>query len=67
MVGSHQTINPFVVKALEARAFVTRSTDLARALTLATPLDDGAYVRLDDFVKAHSACVAAGFENTACP
>jgi exosortase A len=67
MVSGNRTINPFVVKALEARAFITRSTDSARALTLATPLDDGASARLDDFVEAHSACVAAGFESTACP
>lgn len=66
VIGPRQTPNPYVVKALEALAFVTRSTDSERVVTVSTPFDEGAADRLGAFVGAHGACVAAGFRAEAC-
>ena len=66
VIGARQTPNPYVVKALEALAFVTRSTDSERVVTVSTPLDEGAAARLEAFVGLHGACVASGFRAEAC-
>ena len=66
VIGARQTPSPYAVKALEALAFVTRSTDSERVVTVSTPLDEGATARLEAFVGAHGACVASGFRAEAC-
>jgi EpsI family protein len=66
VIGERQTPNPYVVKALEALAFVTRSTSYERVVTVSTPLDEGARARLEAFLEAHGACVATGFDAEAC-
>jgi exosortase A len=66
VIGGRQTPNPYVVKALEALAFVTRSADYERVVTVSTPLDDGARARLEAFLVAQGACAAAGFNAEAC-
>ncbi len=66
VIGERQTTSPYVVKALEALAFVTRSTDSERIVTVSTPLDEGAQERLQAFIAAHGSCVATGFRAEAC-
>lgn len=66
VIGDRQTTSPYVVKALEALAFMTRSTDSERVVTVSTPLDDGAPARLQEFVAAHGWCAASGFRAEAC-
>lgn len=65
-VGERPATNAFVVKALEAAAFVTRGADSERIIVLSTPLDDEAAARLQSFVAAHADCVAAGLALEAC-
>ena len=66
LVGDRAATNDFVIKALEAAAFVLRTADFERIVTLATPLDDQARQRLQDFVAAHDDCIAAGLAVEAC-
>ena len=66
LVGDRAATSEFVVKALEAAAFVLRTADFERIVTLATPLDDQARQRLQDFVAAHNDCVTAGLAAEAC-
>lgn len=65
-LGDRAVMNPFVVKALEALAWVTRDATTERSVMLSTPLDDQARERLQAFVDAHPDCVASGFAAEAC-
>jgi hypothetical protein len=51
---------------MEALAFLTRSADDERIVTLATPLDAGSRARLQSFLSAHPDCVKSGFGGEAC-
>jgi exosortase A len=66
MFGDQSVTSPYVVKALEAMAWLTREAATERSVTLATPLDERARERLQAFVAAHTDCVAAGFAAEAC-
>jgi EpsI family protein len=66
LVGDRPVANPFVAKALEAAAFVTRGADSERIVTLSTTQDAAARERLQAFVLAHGDCVAAGFAVEGC-
>ena len=66
VVGEHATASEYKVKALEAVAFLTRSADSERIVTLSTPLDEGAAQRLQSFFEAHADCAASGFAAEAC-
>lgn len=65
-VGDRTALSPYVVKALEGWAFVTRDAAVERIVTLATPLDREAHARLERFAMAHAACVASGFAAEDC-
>jgi exosortase A len=66
VVGDTPVTGEFAAKALEAIAFVTRSADSERIVTLSTPWDDDSGERLEAFVQAHGACVVQGFSPAAC-
>jgi exosortase A len=66
MFGDRSVTNPYVVKSLEAMAWLTREAATERSVTLATPLDERARERLQAFVTAHPECVASGFSTGAC-
>jgi len=66
MVGDRSMVNEFAVKAYESLAFVTRSADSERIVTLATHMDGDARGRLHAFVKAQGSCIATGFAAEAC-
>jgi EpsI family protein len=66
VVGQRPAVSPYVTKALEALAFVTRSADSERVVTVSTPFDDGAAQRLEAFVTSNGRCVAHGFPVEAC-
>ena len=66
MVGGRPATDGFVVKGLEAAAFLVRSADDERIVTLATPLDAGSRKRLQSFLSAHPDCVRSGFAGEAC-
>ena len=66
VVGERPLSSPVAVKAWEVGALVTRSAAAARVVTLATPADPDATARLEAFVRAHAACVSAGFAAGAC-
>jgi exosortase A len=66
MFGDRPVTNPFAVKALEALAWGARNAVNERIVTLATPLDEQAIVRLQAFLAAHLECVERGFSAEAC-
>jgi hypothetical protein len=66
MVGHRPTTDSFLVKGMEALAFLARSADDERIVTLATPLDAGSRGRLQSFLSAHEDCVMSGFAGEAC-
>jgi EpsI family protein len=66
MFEDRSVTNPYVVKALEAMAWLTREAAIERSVTLATPLGQRARERLQAFVAAHPECVASGFDAEAC-
>ncbi len=66
VVGERPVLSQLATKALEAIAFVTRSSDSERIVTLSTPLDDSAAERLEAFIEAHDRCVVSGFPAEAC-
>lgn len=66
MVGDRRVTSEYTAKALEAAAFVFRTADSERIITLATPLDDEGRERLRAFVAAHASCVGGGFAPEAC-
>jgi exosortase A len=65
-VGGRPVVDEFAAKAMEAAAFITRSANSERVITLSTPDDADARARLNSFVQAHARCVAAGFAGEAC-
>jgi exosortase A len=66
MVGHRPATDSFLVKGMEAVAFLARSADDERIVTLATPLDAGSRGRLQSFLSAHEDCVMSGFAGEAC-
>jgi exosortase A len=66
MVGDRRATNGFAVKALEAVAWVTRSAQDERVITLATRSDESAATRLRSFVASNPGCVSSGFAAAAC-
>jgi EpsI family protein len=66
MVGHLHATDSFLVKGMEALAFLARSADDERIVTLATPLDAGSRGRLQSFLSAHEDCVMSGFAGEAC-
>lgn len=66
MVGHRSATDSFLVKGMEALAFLARSAGDERIITLATPLDAGSRERLQSFLSAHPDCVMSGFAGEAC-
>jgi exosortase A len=66
VVGARTTTSPYAVKALEAAAWITRKARHERVITLATQFDEDASARLEQFARAHAACVGSSFAVKAC-
>jgi EpsI family protein len=66
MVGDRSATNPFVVKGLEALAWLTRGATLERVITLATPNDAQSQQRMQAFADSYAACLSGGFVPEAC-
>jgi exosortase A len=66
VVGNRPATDGSLVKGMEALAFLTRSADDERIVTLATPLDAGSRARLQSFLSARADCVMSGFAVEAC-
>ena len=67
VVGERPAVSPYATKALEALAFVTRSADSERVVTVSTPF--GRRCGADDWRSSshrHGRCVAHGFPVEAC-
>jgi exosortase A len=66
VVGDRPAHTPFVVKILEALAFVTGGADSERIVALSTKDDTGASSRLSEFLVSHGSCVVAGLAPEPC-
>jgi EpsI family protein len=66
LVGDRPARNDYAVKLLEAMAWLTRGATLERVITLATPDDAGAQLRMQAFADAHGSCLLAGLAGEAC-
>jgi EpsI family protein len=66
VVGDDPVVSPYTAKAMEALAFVTRSSDSERIVTLATPMDDSADMRMRSLIEAYGLCISSGLAVEAC-
>lgn len=66
VVGERPVLGHFATKALEAVAFIMRSADTERIVTLATPLDSQSRARLQGFIDTYGHCAVTGFPYEVC-
>jgi eight transmembrane protein EpsH (proposed exosortase) len=66
VVGDRPVVGPFATKAFEALAFVTRTAESERIVTVSTPQDADAETRLQKFMTAYGQCAATGFAAEHC-